>query len=46
MKKQILTIILVLATGFAFAQSPISKGESQINLGVGFHRGAFLFILD
>ncbi len=35
MKKQIFTIILVLATGFAFAQSPISKGESQINLGVG-----------
>jgi outer membrane immunogenic protein len=35
MKKQILTFILVLATGFVFAQSPISKGESQINFGVG-----------
>ncbi|MDZ7742863.1 MAG: outer membrane beta-barrel protein [Bacteroidota bacterium] len=35
MKKRILTFILVLATSFAFAQSPISKGESQINLGVG-----------
>ncbi len=35
MKKQILTFILVVATGIAFAQSPIAKGESQINLGVG-----------
>lgn len=35
MKKQILTLILILATSFVFAQSNISKGESQINVGVG-----------
>ena len=35
MKKQILTFILVLATSLIFAQSPLSKGQSQINAGVG-----------
>ena len=35
MKKQVLTFILVLIASFVFAQSPVSKGESQINLGVG-----------
>ncbi|MBN1819860.1 MAG: hypothetical protein JW833_04055 [Prolixibacteraceae bacterium] len=35
MKKQVLTFFLVLAASVAFAQSPISKGESQVNFGVG-----------
>ncbi len=35
MKKQILTFILALATSAIFAQGPIPKGQSQINLGVG-----------
>lgn len=33
--KRILTFILVMAACVVFAQSPVSKGESQINLGVG-----------
>ena len=36
MKKQILTFILVLTTTAVFAQSPLPKGQSQINAGVGF----------
>lgn len=28
-------LILLLSTSFSFAQSPIAKGQSQINLGVG-----------
>ncbi len=35
MKKQILVFILVVATSVAFSQGPVSKGESQINLGIG-----------
>ncbi|HPE77906.1 MAG TPA: outer membrane beta-barrel protein [Draconibacterium sp.] len=35
MRKQILTLILIMATSTIFAQGPISKGQSQINLGVG-----------
>ncbi len=35
MKNKFLTFILVLASSFAFAQRPVSKGESQINVGVG-----------
>jgi outer membrane immunogenic protein len=35
MKKQVLTFILVVVAGVAFAQNPISKGESQVNFGVG-----------
>ena len=35
MKKQILTFVLLMAASVIFAQSPISKGESQINVGVG-----------
>jgi outer membrane immunogenic protein len=35
MKKQILTFILVLAISLIFAQSPLPKGKSQINAGVG-----------
>jgi len=34
-KKQALTFILVIATSVVFAQSPVSKGESQINVGIG-----------
>lgn len=34
-KKQVLTFILVIAASVVFAQSPVSKGESQVNLGVG-----------
>jgi hypothetical protein len=36
MKKQILTFFLVLATSAIFAEAPLSKGQSQINFGVGF----------
>lgn len=35
MKKRVLTLILVIVSGVAFAQNPISKGESQVNFGVG-----------
>lgn len=35
MRHLILTFVLVAVTSVAFAQSPISKGESQINVGVG-----------
>lgn len=35
MKKKILTFCLLLITGTIFAQGPISKGQSQINVGVG-----------
>ena len=35
MKKQILTFVLLISTIAIFAQGPISKGQSQLNLGVG-----------
>jgi hypothetical protein len=35
MKKQILTIALLITASMIFAQGPISKGQSQINVGVG-----------
>lgn len=35
MNKQILTIILTLFVGSAFSQSPVQKGRSQLNAGVG-----------
>ena len=35
MKKQISIFVLLIVTSTIFAQGPISKGESQINLGVG-----------
>jgi hypothetical protein len=40
MKKQILTFIMVLATIAVFAEAPLSKGQTQINLGVGFSSGS------
>lgn len=40
MKKQILTIVLLIATGTLFAQAPLAKGESQINFGLGFSSGS------
>ena len=36
MKKLILSLALVLITGFAFSASPLYVGNSQLNLGVGF----------
>jgi hypothetical protein len=35
MKKHILTLSLILISSIIFAQSPIAKGESQINAGIG-----------
>jgi hypothetical protein len=35
MKKLIISLSLVLITGFAFSQSPLYVGTSQLNLGVG-----------
>lgn len=35
MKKQILIIVLLVTTSVIYAQGPISKGQSQINVGVG-----------
>ncbi len=35
MKKQILTFALLIAAGVVFAQGPLSKGQSQINVGIG-----------
>ena len=34
MKKQILIIVLLVTTSVIYAQGPISKGQSQINVGV------------
>lgn len=36
MKKQVLTVFLVLTASIVFAQSPLSKGHTQINFGAGF----------
>lgn len=36
MKKLIISLALVLTTGFAFGASPLYIGNSQLNLGVGF----------
>jgi len=36
MKKQFLTLILLIATSVVFAQNPIAKGQSQLNAGLGF----------
>lgn len=36
MKKQILTFMLIFTTCAIFAQSPLPKGKSQLNAGVGF----------
>ncbi len=35
MKKQILIFVLLISCSAVFAQGPISKGQSQINVGVG-----------
>jgi hypothetical protein len=35
MKKQIIIIVLLVTTSVIYAQGPISKGQSQINVGVG-----------
>ena len=35
MKRLFLTLVLLVAVTAAFAQSPIGKGESQLNAGVG-----------
>jgi hypothetical protein len=35
MKKQLLTLMLLIAASAAFAQGPISKGQTQLNVGVG-----------
>lgn len=35
MKKQILTFVLLFSAGVIYAQRPISKGQSQINVGIG-----------
>lgn len=36
MKKLILASVLLFFYGFTFAQNPLSKGKSQLNVGVGF----------
>lgn len=36
MKKKFLTFCLILISGITFAQSPISEGQLQLNLGAGF----------
>ncbi len=37
MKRSLLVLVMVLATGFAFAQeAPLAKGQSQLNAGFGF----------
>lgn len=36
MKKQFLVILLLMCSSAIFAQGPIDKGQSQINVGVGF----------
>lgn len=35
MKKQILTIVMLIVTSAVFAQSPLPKGKAQLNAGVG-----------
>ena len=39
MKKQIFTVVLLIATSAIFAQSALPKGQTQINFGVGFSDG-------
>mgnify|MGYP000985154404 CR=1 FL=1 len=35
MKKHLLTVSFLLLSNFIFSQSPIAKGESQVNAGIG-----------
>ncbi|WP_159517599.1 hypothetical protein [Sunxiuqinia indica] len=35
MKKHVLTFVLLIVAGTIFAQGPISKGQTQVNVGVG-----------
>lgn len=35
MKKQILVFIFIISAGAMFAQGPISKGQTQLNAGIG-----------
>ena len=35
MKKLLLVVAMALISGFAFSQGSLSKGRSQLNLGVG-----------
>jgi outer membrane immunogenic protein len=35
MKKTLLSIVLLISMGIAYAQSPISSGQTQFNIGVG-----------
>ena len=39
------TLVLLLTSGFAFCQSPVSVGTSQLNLGVGFSNWGVPFYL-
>lgn len=36
MKLKLLTVVLLMASGTLFAQSPIAKGQAQLNTGFGF----------
>lgn len=35
MKKQLLLLVLLLVSGWAFCQNPFPKGRNQLNIGVG-----------
>jgi hypothetical protein len=36
MKRSVFTLAILLVCGLAFAQNSLSKGQNQLNLGVGF----------
>ena len=46
MKKQLLILSFLLFSSLIYAQSPIAKGESQINAGLDYHHGAYRYTLD
>lgn len=35
MKKQLLLLVFILVSGWAFSQNPFPKGRNQLNIGVG-----------
>jgi outer membrane immunogenic protein len=45
MKKQLLILSLLLCSSIIFAQSPISKGSTQLNVGVGLSSWGVPFYL-
>jgi hypothetical protein len=45
MKKLSIVLVFLLICGFTFSQNPLSKGESQLNLGVGLSEWSVPFYI-